>query len=226
MVRKVNRTALALACGLALAGQAHAQGTFRNLDFESANVPGLPPGQGGFVSLTDGMPGWNSLTVGPGGSIGHNTVSIGGAALAIEGPQYDPNFILFGQYTAYLVGDSTGPNSGSIWQTGLIPATARSLFFLASPTIPSLGPSFQVTIGNVNIPVTETTSNAKYSIWVGDISQFAGQTEQLMFTALPGQGGYLDQITFSPNTVPEPTTGALFGIGVLLSVCRMLRVKR
>jgi hypothetical protein len=113
---------------LTVASVANAQGTFRNLDFESANVPSLPAG--GIVSLTDGMPGWSADVLFNGG-IYHNSISIGGASIAIEGPQFDPAFILFGNYTAYLVGDFPGPNSASIWQTGQVPQTARSLYFLS-----------------------------------------------------------------------------------------------
>jgi len=208
---------------LTSAAVGNAQGTFQNLDFESANIPDLPPGQGGFVSFADGMPGWNSLDGQPGGLIGHNTVSIGGAAVAIEGPQYNPNFILFGKYTAYLVGDFQGPNSGSMWQTGQVPQTARSLYFISNP---SSIPLFQVTLGSVSIPVTEMRSTSKYTVWAGDISSFAGQTEQLMFTAPPGLGGYLDQITFSPLSVPEPSTVALAALAGLALLNKSMMTNR
>lgn len=168
------------------------------------------------MSLTDGMPGW-STDVTVDGGIFHNGTSLAGPAVAIEGPQFDPTHILFGSYTAYLNGEFGRPNptgTASIWQTGQIPATAKSLFFLAAPTI--ISPPFVVTIGGVTIPVTETGSTSKYGIWAGDISAFAGQTEQLMFTALPAHGGFLDQITFSSNPIPEPATGGVFLMGGLL----------
>src|SRR5438034_10579175 len=112
---------------LTVASVANAQGTFRNLDFELANVPSLAPGQGGIVDIADGMPGWNSNFSINGSGIFHNDISLGGPTVAIEGPQFDPMDILFGNYTAYLNGEFGRPNptgTVSIWQTGQIPATA------------------------------------------------------------------------------------------------------
>ena len=211
---------------LTVASVANAQGTFRNLDFESANVASLPPGQGELVNLADGLPGWSADVVNAQGMIFHNNTSLGGPVIAIEGPDFDPMSILAGSFTAYLGGEFGRPNptgTASIWQTGQIPATAKSLFFLAAPTI--ISPPFQVTVGGVVIPVTETSSTSKYGIWAGDISAFAGQTEQLMFTALPAHGGFLDQITFSSNAIPEPTTGALVCLSGLVIGLRKLRHK-
>jgi hypothetical protein len=122
------------------------------------------------------------------------------------------------------VGDFNGPNTASIWQTGQVPQTARSLYFISNPS--GAVPLFQVTLGSVSIPVTEMGGTTKYTIWAGDISAFAGQTEQLMFTAPPGLGGYLDQITFSPIAIPEPTTEALLSVGGIVLGLRILRRNR
>src|SRR6266566_6480577 len=79
---------------------AHSQGTFRNLNFEAANVQDLPPMQGEIVAVSNGVPGW---TVYIGGSqpasMPHNTLPLGGAAVAIYGPQWHTNQILQGSYT-------------------------------------------------------------------------------------------------------------------------------
>ncbi len=219
------QTTLMVLLSMLVPGQA--QGTFGNLDFESATVPLLAPGQGGaLVSPTDGMPDWTAYYDGsPVGAIFHNTVSIGGAAIAIEGPQYDPNSILQGQYTAYLVGDlipgsgDPGRNWTALGQSGQIPAGAVSLRFLISPTS-----TFQVTFGGVSLPATYLGGTSKFSVMEADISQFAGQTGELRFTALPGQGGYLDFVNFSNVPVPEPSSCAVAVLGaVLLGVVRRLR---
>lgn len=205
----------------------HAQGTFGNLDFEAANVPVVPTGQfGADVTVAQGLPGWNATPVNvSNNTIGHNTVSLGGPVVAIEGPQWDSSQILQGQYSAYLVGAFNGGGSGSaaIWQTGLVPQNAKSLYFIAAPFLTSPGPIFQVTLGGVSIPITETASTSKYSVWGGDISAFAGLPEELRFTALPGHGGFLDDIVFSTTPVPEPTNPALLVIGGL--VLRTLKRK-
>jgi hypothetical protein len=172
----------------------HSQGTFGNLDFESANVAPLNPGQGNTVLTSDGMPGWTAYYDGrAGNTIYHNGVSLAGATVAIEGPQFLP--ILRGQYSAYVVGDynpsgPAGTNWSAIAQTGLVPQNAKTLYYLAAQNIPEYPPIFEVTLGGVSIPVTQVGSTTQYTIWAGDVSAFAGLTEQLMFTALPNQGGF------------------------------------
>src|SRR5690242_1758772 len=69
-----------------------AQGTFQNLDFESANVPTLPLGQSGTLNGTatsDGLPYWtayygSSLTP----VITHNNYTLGDANISILGPNW------------------------------------------------------------------------------------------------------------------------------------------
>jgi hypothetical protein len=69
--------------------QAHAQGTFRNLDFEAATVQDLPSGANDFVSIQSGLPGWagyigsTELT-----TVFHNGVTIGAAAMSVLGPGF------------------------------------------------------------------------------------------------------------------------------------------
>ncbi len=54
------------------------------------------------------------------------------------------------------------------------------------------------------IPVEQLGSGPNYFIMGGDISAYAGETDELRFTALPGTGGLLDNIEFSVSPVPEP----------------------
>jgi hypothetical protein len=190
---------------------AQAQGTFRNLDFELANVPLVPAGQfGADVPISQGLPGWSAFYNGnPTTSIWHNNVTLGGAEIGILGPAWDSSQILQGSYSVMLQQSFAGqPTSAAIAQTGLIPSTARSLTFFASPT--SL---FQVTFAGHVIPLTQIGSGANYIIEGGDVSQFAGQTGELRFTA---GTGILDNIQFSSNPVPEPATGAFVVFGGLL----------
>jgi hypothetical protein len=60
--------------------------------------------------------------------------------------------------------------------------------------------------------VTDTTPN--YSIYEADISAYAGQTGQLLFS-LPAHSspGTLDNILFSSTPVPEPGAFGLFVLG-------------
>src|SRR5262249_13775833 len=152
---------LSLSLLILVSRQSHGQGTFRNLDFELANVPFVPSGQfGARVSITSGLPGWTGYFNGQPSSatstILHNNLSLAAATIGIMGPQWFPAEILQGQYTAYLMGDfnpSGSPgltNSTAIGETGQIPSTALSLRFFTSP-----GALFEVTFDGMKIPVTQ-----------------------------------------------------------------------
>src|SRR5262245_48071266 len=104
--RKHNPFHLALALPFAFALRMPAQGTFQNLDFESANLQPVPPGQfGGNVSSLDAIPGWaafigtNQTT-----TILQNNLTFGNASIDILGPNWNGflSSIIEGQYTVVL----------------------------------------------------------------------------------------------------------------------------
>jgi hypothetical protein len=187
---------------------------FQNLDFESANVSNLPSGQSEFVSVADGLPGWtayigtNQLT-----QVGHNVITIGGADVGIWGPDYGFGFPpLQGTYTAIL---QPGPFIGqgpsvSIAQTGLIPASAKSMQFLASLAYTN---DLIVTIGGQIMPVIPLGSGA----FGCDVSMLTDSVEEIEFTIAGTHGNdlnFLDAITFSPEVIPEPSSLSLVLVGV------------
>lgn len=109
---------------------AAAQGTFQNLDFESANVPVVPARQfGSDVLVGDGVPGWMVYLGGiQQGSMLHNNVSLGAGRVAIDGPQWFADQILEGSYSVSLQPSTAGPpTTAAIGQTGQIPQDAESL---------------------------------------------------------------------------------------------------
>jgi len=69
----------------------------------------------------------------------------------------------------------------------------------------------EVYLGTQTIPFFAVGTGPNYTLYGANISAWAGQTEELTFLA-PG-GTYnnweIDEITFSPNPVPEPSTLAL-----------------
>jgi hypothetical protein len=99
------------------------------------------------------------------------------------------------------------PGTAAIGQTAQIPESSLSFTFFASSDS-----GFQVTFGGQNIPLVEYESTANYNIWGGDISAFAGESKELLFTG----GGILDNIIFSTSPVPEPGTGGLILCGAVL----------
>jgi hypothetical protein len=122
-------------------------------------------------------------------------------------------------YTVVLQAGESGAGdvSSSIFQSALIPSTAASLVFEASvPSVFTAG--WQVSINGQVVPVSLVGAiGSYYGVFSGDISSFAGHTDQLEFTALAGTGPtenlYLDAISFSPTPVPEPNSFGLFALG-------------
>jgi len=206
----------------------HAQGTFQNLDFESAGIPvGYPPGSDN-VPISAALPGWNGLYGNiPTSQVWYDGISTGGAVISVidaQAPAFAP---LQSTYSAFLFG---GPYmsptlvSAGISQIGVVPAGTQSLFFDGYVT----GAPFVVTLGGQTITMSplesfpNSGSEPPYTLYGGNIPlTFAGQSEILSFTEPPATGVQpsmfeLDNIAFSPQSVPEPNPLALTGFGALL----------
>ena len=72
------------------------------------------------------------------------------------------------------------------------------------------------------IPLSLLGSTPTYGIFGGDVTAFANQTGELLFS------GYavLDNITFSGQAIPEPSVPALATCGVLLAGLAFLRQRK
>jgi hypothetical protein len=204
-----------------------AQG-FVNLDFNSANIPsGTPPS---FVPTSEAIPGWTAyLGNNPQASVYYDSLAIGSVNISIlDGNSIAGGPIPGNNYTVVLQAGNGGGSGGapnttaSIAQTAMVPPTAESIMFTAS--LP-FGPGWQVTINGQPISVSQIGSiNSYYGVFAGNISAYAGQVDQLEFTALYGPYGnnsdvaenlYLDNIQFSASPVPEPNSFGLFALGGL-----------
>jgi hypothetical protein len=199
---------------------------FVNLDFSSANVPGSTP-SGSLVSITNAIPGWVGNIGGiPQTTVLYNDLYLGTATLAILSSNVGG--IPGNAYTVVLqAGNYGGPTNSpaSIAQTALIPTNAESILFTAS--LPYAA-GWQVTINNQVIPVSQVgTVGSFYGLYAGDVSDFAGQVQQLEFTALSGSGSTvnldLDSISFSSIPVPEPSELTLTALGALVLGLRRWR---
>ena len=205
------------------------QSTFQNLDFESASLAPTSGQYGGPVPISSALPGWAAFI----GNVQQtqaiqNDYTLGAASIDVFGPNWSsiaPGLI-DGNFTILLEpGLSTqGTVAASIEQTGTVPVNSESLQFKAWGFLPS--PTLNVSFsGNSLMPVMlssgQTLSGQTYTIFGADISTYAGQTGQLQFTIPYSNSGLngveFDDITFSPNAVPEPGTLALVltGGGVL-----------
>ena len=193
---------------------------FVNLDFESPLLP-FPSGSG-FVPAANAVPGWAAYDPFMPGNVLYNNIELDGAGVSLFGPGFQGagNQILQGSYSVFLQGSHEGdtPSSAALGQTGQIPPNAKSLLFLAKPEPITPGavsgePIFQVAFGGQAIPLVEISSTANYDLMGGDISALAGQTGELLFTALPNHIGVLDDISFSMEPIPEPSSLGLLPAG-------------
>lgn len=194
---------------------------FTNLNFESAQVIiSTNIGANQFITTANALPGWSAFD-------GTNQLSL---------IQYNPNprlgsppIALFGSNSDVIAGNFSvllDSISISINQTGLVPTGTESLVFDAA----LLGsPPLFVSLGGQNLSYTAISSGTnpyggRYSIYAADISAFAGKTETLIFSG----GGLLDDIQFSPEMIPEPSTATLVFLssGILFYVRRIRKKRR
>jgi len=201
----------------------NAQGQgFVNLDFENAAVTPVS-GNPGHIVASDAILGWTAYLGGnPQTIIGYDTVSLGGAAVFLEdanAPSGGGPLPIQGNYSMLLQGSTAStPTAASIGQTGQIPVNSLSLMFW--------GYSSDVSFGGQTLSLVVLGSTPNYNIYGADISAFAGQTGQLLFTAQSGSEDIIDNIQFSPSAVPEPNSFGLFGLGGLFLAWRYRKVRK
>jgi hypothetical protein len=196
---------------------AQAQGTFRNMDFGLIS----PFTQPGSAPASSAMPFWTVyLGTNQYPDVDYNRLSFGSADVGILGNDYKYATTIPGHYTAFLLAGTYGLPlvSAAIAQTGQIPPDAMSLLFVANGS--PANDNWNVTIGGQTIPVTQLSqASPGYYLFGANISQFAGQTEELRFTANVGIGLgslFFGEIQFSSSPVPEPSSAGLLLFGSIL----------
>jgi hypothetical protein len=219
-----------------------AQGTFQNLDFESATL--VPP-SGGQVQFAPAFPGWIGYIGGTQQTAAvHDLLALDSSAIGIidsafSNPYGLPGGLIQGSFTAVLqAGVDPTPSGGhqpadtTLAQTGLIPVGTESLLFRAQLDVSGLSGSFGVSLGGQTLSLVPLQVGANYIVYGADIHAWGGQTAELDFTAFaqrPHIGVnylYLDSIEFSDQVVPEPGVFGLFALGALLLGWRGLRGRR
>jgi len=203
-----------------------AQGSFQNLDFESANVaPSGPEPYGTFVPIGSALPGWTAylgaqqLT-----QVGYNAPTLSLANISLIGPNWNSSDtgiygagIIDGNYSVLVQAGGVPTNAGqgesaSIAQNGTVPTTAESLQFKAFAENPFSVSFAGNVLGLVVLSSGVSADGLPYNLYAANISAWAGQTGELEFTADNAVNDpylVLDDIAFSPNPVPEPGTLAL-----------------
>lgn len=201
---------------------------FQNLDFESPFLPLVPVSPGDpHVPLTNAFPGWQGWVGTTSEPLAfYNDFFLASASISLFGPEWPASGRIEGNYTASLMSGHhyERPSeivSASLSQTGDVPANTRWLLFnafVAGEVSPGI---FSVSLGGQNLDLVPLDTGPNYTQYGADVSAFAGQTEDLRFTALVYEpyvagarsGLWLDSISFSP--VPEPSSVALTTLGLV-----------
>jgi hypothetical protein len=142
--------------------------------------------------------------------------SLGATAVTLIGPNSPfGSAPIDGNYSVLLQGGLSA-SAASISQTGAIPAGTQSLLFEGEP---GSGP-LNVLIGTQVVSFAAVGNGPNYVLYDANISAWAGQTEQLTFSALEDlsrpNNWEIDDISFSPTAIPEPSPLALTGVGALV----------
>ena len=187
------------------------RGTFQNIDFESANpVSAGPPV---FVTAASALPGWtiNDWRSTKQTEITENNFSTGAPAVILEGvgsvsPPID------GNYSVLLSGSFS---TAAISQTGLIPSGTESLMFEAEKRFRRIWKRQSGCFDrNRGDPLCAACRLAKlYALWSEHFCLGRRHRAVLTFSALTTASGEnewtIDDIAFSPQAVPEPSTAGV-----------------
>jgi hypothetical protein len=212
-----------LALVLSGALSAQAQGTFENLDFESANVSSYSSSN--YIPTTNAIPGWTAYLGGtPQDYIYYNYETLSDAAVSLQGTNgiYQP---IQGRFFVLLEATYLAPAAvtAAIGQTGKVPVTAQSLIFWGNTSLSGLASDMEVTFNDQLVSYSAIGSGSDYTIYGANISGFAGDTGQLLFTAFNNTYAEIDNIQFSSQFVPEPGEFGLSVLGALVLGWRVLR---
>jgi hypothetical protein len=202
---------------------------FVNLGFENTTFTTFLVNEySGYYATNATVPGWNwtpQQTFGygdPSTTVAYNNLALDSPAVTLHGTNDPYGYqAISGKYSILLQGGSPSVPStsySSIWQTGQIPSTAQSIIYW--------GGALQVSFNGQPLSFSDMGDTPNYTIWGANISAYAGQTGQLLFTAPWETTAFLDNIQFSSSAVPEPSEFALSGLGALLLSFRRWTKKR
>jgi hypothetical protein len=197
-----------LAGALACPGQ-----SFQNMDFERPGNPKLAP-DGIWITWALAVPGWQHAKGGDSTFVYHNTPPMGALGqyyflIDESAMNWSP---LAGNCSLALVsGYYNRRDTSSPWVPAYIEQTAE---------IPSDAKFFQLLAkGDFSLSLDSkplTMSNLGGNNWIADVSQYAGTTATLRVTSLAAELGapvVVDNLHFTQQPIPEPSSLSLLGLG-------------
>jgi hypothetical protein len=207
-----------LVLGMAVAGFAQ---SFQNMGFEAATLVPLENSSMGEVQAVPAFPGWTAYR---GASVApfvlYDNMTLDGVNVSIVDTNKPYGLQILdrafqGKFTALLQAGfgALGPpnrDSAAVAQTGLIPASAKTLLFDAN-VVSTRADQFTVSLAGQNLPFFALASFTNYVLFGVDISGFAGQTQEIRFTAYPNPPPgyamnmvYLDDVRLSSAAPGAP----------------------
>ncbi len=201
--------------------------SFINLGFEQADLP--DPSQGSLLTWGQGAPGWSHAASAEGDFLGYEGLNLGYSVSYALYPLAEccgsfgtGSYALAMRSGTFFEQEPRGAFvQASVWQTGVLQPGVTTVTLLASDAAFSL--TLNGTLINMR-PIRLNPSSPSYEHdlplysgeWSGDVSAFAGQLVELRVSEIPRvqHSLVIDDIRFLP--VPEPSTAALLGMGLLI----------
>jgi hypothetical protein len=211
-------------CEVLLIGERKGYGQgFVNLNFESATLIPITGDAYSRVQFDQAFPGWTGDCGGiqQAGAL-HDSLFLDSSGIGILDDQTQAGIKpVQGNYTAALEAGlqlfSGGQADTTLSQSGVVPASAQSLVFKA--VFAGTG-NFTVLLGGETLSLTPVFSGPNYTLYAADIHGWAEKEATLSFTVFAQRPYdspvtlFLDSITFSTQSIPEPSTWALLALGL------------
>ena len=170
---------------------------FVNLNFEHG------------ITSSNTIPGWTAFLNGSPMAVLSNNVSISGGSISIMATNSSSVSPIQGKYFVFLASANLQGFGVpiSLGQNAQISPLAQTITFWGD-----IG-GMQISFAGHLLNFASTGSTANYTAYSADISPYAGQTGQLLFTLPPYvASAALDNIQFSTTPVPEPATLSLLSL--------------
>jgi len=224
--------------------------SFQDLDFESANVSTVV----GYkqVQFASAFPGWSGSTQTPlfgfESLASYDYMQMDDMSIGIfdqNGPYPNGPYPILAGYTAYLGGDLSTPyvdyGSADIWQTGVIPANAKSIHFYSTiayvEAMPGYSPTLTLSLNGTPVSFSAIGTLGAFTQYAADVSAYAGTSTTLKFdvsATFPSPapvspnghwifGVGIDDISFSLTPAPEAAAITLSSLGLLFFVFKLSR---